>query len=105
MTHQHTLPPPQTELTSFLTLPEVKYPNTSEHKATGRIITSVEYRKKLLEKEQKKLNDAEQKALKKAERERKKQEKEEQKKKAMQQKGSVIHLHVNTHACSCIIKM
>ena len=45
------------------------------HKASGRIITDMEYCKALMEKEEKKV-DAERKALRREERERKKLEKE-----------------------------
>ena len=63
--------PPQTTIAPFLTVPEVKYPSTM-HKASGRIITGMEYRKALMEKEEKKKVEAERKALRREERERKK---------------------------------
>ena len=69
--------PPQTTIQSFLKVPDVKRPNTT-HVASGRIITSVEYRKNLMEKEKKKKEEAERKALRQEERERKKLERETQ---------------------------
>ena len=37
------IPPLQTALTPFLTIPEVKYPDSSQHKPSARIITSTKY--------------------------------------------------------------
>ena len=64
-----------------MSLPEKKYPDISEHQRTNRVITSIEFREKLIEKERKKKEVAERKAFNKAERERKKQERETKMKK------------------------
>ena len=67
---------PRTALSEFLTLPEIKYPDTTQHKPSARIIISEEHRIRLIEKERKKKEDAERKAFNKAEREQKRVERE-----------------------------
>ena len=68
---------PSTALTSVLKVPVVKYPETS--KASGRLITTKEFRQQIMEKERKKQEVEEQKILKKAEREKKRQEEADRK--------------------------
>ena len=74
---QVTTTKPSTALTSILKAPVVKYPETS--KASGRLITTKEFRQQIAEKERKKQEVEEQKILKKAEREKKKQEEADRK--------------------------
>jgi hypothetical protein len=77
---------PQTTIAPFLQLPDVKYPDTSQHQASARIITSNEYRYKLMEKQKQKQDELERKAFNKAERERKQKEKKERAK-------SILHIN------------
>ena len=48
------IPKPNTCITPFLELPKVKYPDTTNHKPSGRAITSVDFRRQLMEKKRKK---------------------------------------------------
>jgi protease II len=76
----------QTTIAHFLQLPEVKYPETSQHQASAYIITSNDYRCKLMEKQKQKQDELERKAFNKAERERKQKEKKERAK-------SILHIN------------
>ncbi len=89
LTRDITLPKPNTSITPFLDLPMVKFPDTSKHKASGRVITSVDFRRQLMEKQKKKEQESEMKALRMAERERKKLEKLEKMKESVSKKGTI----------------
>ena len=76
LTRDIVLPKPNTSITPFLELPMVKFPDTSEHKPSGRVITSVDFRRQLMEKQKKKEEALKMKAFRMAERERKQFEKQ-----------------------------